>query len=279
MQRRLVKTEVWLTVQGWPYEVSSYGHIRRKRSKQLINPWWDKDGYGTVILQSGPRKAEFYLDSLIASSFTGRRVNGVRPLHLNGLPWDNFAKHLTWGIGSLPYENMTNLVTNWTVWSRGKLQHGPFTDWSAVRAAASREGDIIIGRNPKREIVAYQVMFSRNQSMSPANPFDLVRKYKALADAHPNHSWSYELSEAAQVILALASNIVNEIPSPARAAAALENAANGKAPDAPQPVGRRALPPVAPIARRSLAPPAASASVHFPIAPKPAVIPRRQLRG
>jgi len=245
MHRRLLKSEVWLSVSGWPYEASCRGHVRRKRSHRLINPWWDSDGYGTVILQSGPKREEFYIDSVIASAFTGQRVNGQRPIHLNGQPWDSWAINLDWGIGSQPYDNMTNLVIHWTVWHDGKMQHGPFDDYAAVKAAASRIGDIIIGRNPKREIIAFQVVFSRNQAMSPMNPFDLVRKYEALAKQHPDHFWSHELLEAAAVIASLAADSVNAIPAPNTAAKAPSSAVHGANSAPPAEGGKLARRPVA----------------------------------
>lgn len=254
MIRRAVKSEVWLTVQGWTmYEVSCRGHVRRKRTRKLINPWWDSDGYGTAVLRSGPRQAEYYIDSLIASTFNGKRVNGERPIHLNGQPWDSWAVNLNWGIGSQPYDNMTNLVIQWTVWSGGRMQHGPYTDYVAVKAAASRIGDIIVGRNPKREIIAFQVMFSRNQMMAPMNPFDLVRKYEALAKQHPNQFWSHELLEAATVIAALAAENFNAIPAPNTtgkppAAALQAPKPNGAGESTPRPRRSLALPQAAPAA-------------------------------
>lgn len=262
MKRRVFTGELWLSVQGWPYEVGSRGHIRRKRSHKLINPWWDIDGYGTVQLKVGRKCSEFHVDSLVASAFSGQRVNGVRPLHLNGLPWDNMPINLAWGIGSLPYENMTNLVINWSVWNNGHYQHGPYTDHRAARAAASRIGDIIIGRNPKREIVAVELNWSGNKTMSPHNPFDLVRKYQALAAQHSNQFWSLELAEAAQVILALAGAEVAKVPSPNRLPEA-----------AVQPLEPPAAGNGAGIVRRRVARPESREAVYTP-AP---TLPRRPL--
>lgn len=252
MLRKAIKHEVWLTVQGWTmYEVSCRGHLRRKRTRKLINPWWDSDGYGTAILRSGPRQAEYYMDSLIAATFNGQRVNGERPIHLNGQPWDSWASNLDWGIGSQPYDNMTNLVIHWTVWNGGKVQHGPYDDYVAAKAAASRIGDIIIGRNPKREIIAFQVVWSRNKEMSPVNPFDLVRKYESLAKQHPDHFWSHELLEAAHVISALAVQNVNAIPAPNTSGKAPPDALhaakpNGAAEGATRPRRSLAAPQAAP---------------------------------
>jgi hypothetical protein len=198
--------EIWRPVAGWPYEVSTLGHIRRKRSKKLINPWWDREGFGTVILTSGKRKAEYYLDTLICATFNDdpmEAIDGKRPLHLDGLPWNNWPINLRWSMQD-DLENGDNLVINWTVRRNGKLQHGPFTDFGAARAAAQWIGDSIIGRNAKREIVMYEIMFSENREMSPRNPFDMVRYYRAQADLHKNQFWSIMLSEAAEIIEALA---------------------------------------------------------------------------
>jgi hypothetical protein len=162
--------------------------------------------------------------------------------------------------------NGSNLVTNWSVRHKGKHAGGPFTDYRAATAAAQWKGDVVLGRNPDRKIVSYEIMFSRNETLSPRNPFDMAKYYRAQAAMHTNQFWSLMLAEAAEIIDALATDNLNYITdgNPAMLARSKE-AANGL--DAAPPAqGRKPLvePPVAPISsgRRMLvvAPPEAQAT-------------------
>lgn len=245
--------ETWLPVKGWAYEVSSFGHIRRTRGQRLINPYWDKTGFGIVTLKRGAHEQEFYLDSIVASTFSGKAVNGARPLHVDGLPWNNWARDLMWGITMHPSDN---LVINWTAWAKGRLQHGPYTD-RAVVVAGCRPGDVVIGRNPKRKIVSFEIMFSRNRAMSPRNPFDLANEYRAAAKMHDDQFWSIMLSEAAEVVESLAANVLTRITGGDSSQLDLPKAqpSNGKFTVVKDDEGRLWSVP-APLRRRTITPPA-----------------------
>jgi hypothetical protein len=203
------KSERWKKLPNWPYEVSSLGHIRRVNSNKLINPYWDKQGFGIVTLKKGQRSEEFWLDSTIASTFTDRPLNGQRPLHVDGLPWNNWPKNLLWGL-SMQLDSGENLVANWTAWKQGHLQHGPYTDRELVVSVA-QPGDVVLGRNLKRQIVSFEIMFNRNRAMSPRNPFDLADEYRAAAKMHNDAFWSIMMSEAAEVIDSLGMQVLDRI--------------------------------------------------------------------
>lgn len=254
MSRHLILNEMWVEMSGWPYEVSSHGHIRRRQSEKAVDVKWDREGFGHVELNRGRRRQKFCLDSIVCSVFTGTELNGVRPLHLDGLPWNNWPKNLQWSMRP-NLGSGDNLVTSWTVIRKGKPAGGPFTDPFAAHAAAQWEGDVILGRNNKRQIVAYEIMFSRNREMSPRNPFDLAKYYRAEAERHSSQFWSNLLAEAALMIEVLANDNLNYITQgkPETLALGQPKPVDVAAP----PVGRRALPVEPPQAeppprRRSL---------------------------
>ena len=75
--------------------------------------------------------------------------------------------------------------------------------------------------------------------MSPRNPFDLVKFYKAQAEMHSNQFWSEMLSEAAEMILTLANENLHYITegNPAMLAKS-----NGLDPVPPPVMPRRRIP-------------------------------------
>jgi hypothetical protein len=201
--------EVWKGLIGWPYEVSNLGHIRRKHAKRLILPYWDKQGFGSVTMKRGPYATEFYLDSIIAAVWTSKPIDGARPLHIDGLPWNNWPTNLMWGL-SMNLPNGDNIVTNWTCWEKCKLRHGPYTARD-ILVSIARPGDVLIGRNPKRQIVSFEIMWTRNRAMSPRNPFDVAKEYRATAKMHDSQFWHIAMLDAAEIIESLAINILERI--------------------------------------------------------------------
>lgn len=205
---KLGNHEVWLDTIGWPYKVSYRGHVRRRRGETETR--LTSDGYTIVVLRRGQYTQEVYLDSLVLATFNGLAVDNRRPIHLNGLAWDNWYSNLRWCDMAIVGDG-ANLVTHWMVIREGRLQHGPYTDQRAATAAAQMIGDNIIGRNKNGQIIAYEVVFSRDRTLSPRNPFHMVKRYRALAAQHNNQMWSIELSEAALLIETLALEAIGRI--------------------------------------------------------------------
>lgn len=261
--RKPIMQEMWLAVPGFQYLVGDRGHIKRRRGKRPVVSRLDIDGYTQVLLQRGKTETWYQLDSLIAGIFTGRRLSHARPIHLDGLPWNCWACNLDWGITS-DLENGDNLVTAWTVRTDGKLQHGPFDDKRAALQAA-RQGDTIVGRNSRNQIISYEIKFSANAAVAPRSPLDLAQQYTVEAHTHNNQFWSVMLAEAAMVIRQLADEHLAYLTAGNPAQVALQGEAfaepvvpatsNGEAAEAwpieaRRPRARRALPeaPVTPEA-------------------------------
>jgi hypothetical protein len=98
--------EVWCAVDGWPYEVSSHGRVRRSvaggspiaKVGRLLRPASDKDGYACVTLCDKPRMQTFKVHSLVCAAFHGPAppdTDQVR--HLDGTTDNNVPSNLRWG--------------------------------------------------------------------------------------------------------------------------------------------------------------------------------------
>lgn len=95
--------EEWRTVEGWPYEVSSLGRVRRSgracatRPRFLLKAWPNPQGYMRVGLRrGGERQQKFFVHRLVAFAFHGTPQSGQVPNHKNGIKADNRAENLEW---------------------------------------------------------------------------------------------------------------------------------------------------------------------------------------
>jgi len=197
-------TEDWIPVPRWPtYVVSRLGHIKHKRGKRPVPIKLDTTGFSTVTLKSGKRELDIRLDTLILGTISGvRKLNPARRvMHLDGVAWNNWAYNLAWQHEEVETDG---LVATWTVRHEGKLQNGPFTDHGSARAAAQWIGDIIIGRDNKRNPIAYEVKIMRGADNAPENPIDLADYLDAQAKLHANQGFSADFMRAAAMIRTLA---------------------------------------------------------------------------
>lgn len=208
-----MQPEEWRDLVEWPYAVGSLGHIRRRRGRRRVDSRLDSDGYTSVTLYRGKkRNLTAYLDTIVCVMFHGgyKLDTGQRPVHLDGLPWNCWQTNLTWGL-HMKLGNNDNLVAQWSVMHNGKLQHGPFDDFRAAVAAAQWVGDVLVGRNRNRKIIAYLVNFDRNKNMSPRNPYDKANQYRATGEQHTHTIWGAMLIEAASLIEALAGQQLEQL--------------------------------------------------------------------
>lgn len=67
------KKEVWKPVtgraQGFPYEVSNLGRVRRKETKYILKPTEGPKGYYRVNLRNSPKRYNVTLHILVADAF------------------------------------------------------------------------------------------------------------------------------------------------------------------------------------------------------------------
>lgn len=100
--------EVWLPVDGWPYDVSSNGRVRRRvpgpstfagkilKGAVRVRPGYSIRGYRNVVLCRGSRAARksFMVHKLVATAFLGSTPAGFQVNHINGDSLDNRSCNL-----------------------------------------------------------------------------------------------------------------------------------------------------------------------------------------
>lgn len=93
----------WRKIDGWPYEVSDHGEVRRTdrapgtRPGLLLKPERDRWGYLKVGLRrTGERQRKFLIHVLVAEAFLGMRPEGFTVNHRNGDKQDNRVGNLEW---------------------------------------------------------------------------------------------------------------------------------------------------------------------------------------
>jgi hypothetical protein len=91
--------EQWREVEGWPYEVSDQGRVRRTlgvkgtRAGHILTPNVG-DRYPVVALSKGGKPKRFRVHVLVAAAFLGPRPAGFDVNHINGDKTDNRAANL-----------------------------------------------------------------------------------------------------------------------------------------------------------------------------------------
>jgi hypothetical protein len=94
--------EEWRRVEGWPYEVSSEGRIRRAASASgtrvglILKQGRSRDGYSRAQLRRHGRTWMVYVHCLVAEAFLGPRPEGFQVNHKNGDKADPRAENLEW---------------------------------------------------------------------------------------------------------------------------------------------------------------------------------------
>lgn len=97
------RTEEWRPVQGWPYEVSDHGRLRRSisartsRAKKMLTPTRHSIGYQRVRLTHGGASKCEYIHRLVCTAFHGNPPSPAHEVgHRNGCCSDNRAANLRW---------------------------------------------------------------------------------------------------------------------------------------------------------------------------------------
>ncbi len=89
-------TEQWAKLEGWPYDVSTWGSVRSHVSGKELRPSSVKAGYLVVTLYDETHGRKVVpIHVLVAEAFCAGSGPEVR--HLNGIPWDNCATNLSRG--------------------------------------------------------------------------------------------------------------------------------------------------------------------------------------
>lgn len=86
----------WVPVEGWPYEVSDNGRVRRVPENRVLTPRGNKNGRLTVRLCHAGKQRNYYIHRLVATAFVGPCPPGEQCNHVDGVPTNNRAENLEW---------------------------------------------------------------------------------------------------------------------------------------------------------------------------------------
>lgn len=109
--------EEWRQVEGWPYEVSSLGRVRRTKGGRGARPWCimkhrtDHRGYWRIrlsrVVGTEAQSKRVAIHHLVCHAFIGPRPDGYQCNHKNGVKIDNRPENLEW---VTPGENSRHAV-------------------------------------------------------------------------------------------------------------------------------------------------------------------------
>lgn len=98
----MCSNERWQPIDGWPYEVSDLGRVRRAapgprtrvgRVKKLHTR---KDRYVSVHLYDGGRHTHVLVHRVVAAAFCSKPEGATQVNHINEVCSDNRASNLEW---------------------------------------------------------------------------------------------------------------------------------------------------------------------------------------
>lgn len=127
-------SEEWRPVEGWPFEVSSLGRVRRtRRGKGCKNPILkcgiDCWGYRRVTLRDKPRMWQGHVHILVCEAFHGPRPPAHEAAHWDGDKLNNVPDNLRWATSAENHDDMIRHGHS----ARGKRHHNTKLDEQAVR--------------------------------------------------------------------------------------------------------------------------------------------------
>ena len=91
----LEQAEEWRTVDGWPYEVSSLGRVRRSGTKH-VTKGFNHAGYVRHCLANGPVHRNRTAHILVLEAFVGLRPPQHECNHKDGVKTNNRLTNLEW---------------------------------------------------------------------------------------------------------------------------------------------------------------------------------------
>jgi hypothetical protein len=95
LKQVLKNHEAYLTVKGFPiYEVSNFGNIRHKTTKEILKPGVNDKGYRCVNLSLNSKKQKFQLHRLVATTFLNNCDDKECVDHIDGNKLNNNLSNL-----------------------------------------------------------------------------------------------------------------------------------------------------------------------------------------
>ena len=135
--------ECWLPIEGWPYEVSDHGRVRRTspacgtRPGRVLRLQRDRYGYLHVDLRHAPRASRVLVHHLVLVAFVGvapgprgRGRSEFQANHRDGHKGNNASANLEWVTG---LENNRHAAST-GLKARGSRHHNAVLDPTKVRS-------------------------------------------------------------------------------------------------------------------------------------------------
>lgn len=88
--------EIWKHIEGFNYEVSNYGRVRRIETGKILKQYENKDGYLRVELRKKGKRKNYRVHRLVATAFISNPENLPQVNHKNEIKADNTVSNLEW---------------------------------------------------------------------------------------------------------------------------------------------------------------------------------------
>lgn len=99
----VLNNEIWVEIEDLPYELSSNGTVRRKKStaydwknKTHVKPYINNKGYMCIHLYKNSKCHRFQIHRLLAQYFIPNPNNLPEVNHIDGNPLNNSLENLEW---------------------------------------------------------------------------------------------------------------------------------------------------------------------------------------
>lgn len=102
------KNEEWKAIDGYQYEVSDMGRVRKMNSNKCLKGSITRDGYRVMTLTNEMGQRRFQLHRLVAEAFIPNPEKKPQVDHINCQKLDNSVHNLRW---CTPKENANNPIT------------------------------------------------------------------------------------------------------------------------------------------------------------------------
>lgn len=166
--------EEWRPVEGWPYEISSLGRVRRSISDtqfynkvtlpgRIVKQSVRQAGHLYVKVHDAPRRGGIFVHRLVALAFVGPAPSPRHEVaHWDGDPSNNRPENLRWATRA---EN-----------ARDTIRHGRSTRGSKSGTAKITEGEVVSIRKQYATGMVSQSELSRRYGLSQPHVCSILNR-------------------------------------------------------------------------------------------------------
>lgn len=125
--------ETWIPIEGWPYEVSSHGNIRRGEYLKKLQV--NQQGYQRIQLSHGKKVKTFPVHRIVAKAFIANPGNLPQVNHKDGNKTNNNIENLEWVTRS---ENLLHAFAIGLISHKGELNSNRKLDLASAASIIKR---------------------------------------------------------------------------------------------------------------------------------------------